>query len=72
MEAKGSACSCRWATPTLFQPGPTWLSAWDRPWTCLRTGEPRPLLTTECCWACNNWEPHLEEEADRKLTAAIV
>lgn len=72
MEAKRCASSCRWATPTLFQPGPTWLSAWDRPWTCFRTGESRPLLTTECCWTCVNWEPKVEDASDQKLAEQIV
>lgn len=60
MENRRNATTCRWATPTLFQPDPMWLGAWDRPWTCVRDPQPCPLGTTDECGSCSWWEPHEE------------
>ena len=51
------ASSCAWAVPTLNLSAPLWLDAWDRPWACLREGEPHPIETTEACATCPRWEP---------------
>jgi len=56
MDVKRTAANCKWARPTLFQAGPTWLEAWERPWTCERDAEPRPLESTEVCVDCPRWE----------------
>jgi hypothetical protein len=35
---------------------PTWLSAEDYPWCCVRSGQPRLLETTEACRECPGWQ----------------
>jgi hypothetical protein len=52
-----TAASCRWAVPTLFLARPFWFDAADRPWTCLRDGEPHELDSTDICRTCPRWEP---------------
>jgi hypothetical protein len=60
METKRSASNCRWAVPTLFQPSPIWIEAWDCPWTCVRDTPSRRLKTTEECGTCVRWEARAE------------
>ncbi|MGE5245350.1 MAG: hypothetical protein ACM3SQ_14060 [Betaproteobacteria bacterium] len=57
MITKRSASTCKWAKPTMSMPLPTWLEAWDRPWTCVRDETPTTLETTERCEDCPRWEP---------------
>jgi hypothetical protein len=48
---------CRWAEPTLYQPNPQWLEAWDYPWSCRRTGGAIRLIEdTTVCETCNRWK----------------
>jgi hypothetical protein len=46
---------CRWAEPTLFQKNPLWTAADQYPWTCLSSGEPRPVEDTAVCTTCGKW-----------------
>jgi hypothetical protein len=68
MRTQRSATTCRWAVPTLFQPVPTWLDAWDRPWTCVRDNPARPLETTEVCHECSRWEAREQKSAAGALS----
>jgi hypothetical protein len=56
METTRSAATCRWGAATLYLSAPFWFDACDRPWTCLRDCEPRPLLSTDACASCPRWE----------------
>jgi hypothetical protein len=58
---KRHAANCKWAKPTLDEPGPTWLEANERPWTCEREGVLRPLESTEACEDCPHWEEATDE-----------
>ena len=66
MNSTRSAASCRWAIPTVFLPPPLWLSAEDCPWTCILTGVPHVLRTTERCRSCPQWEPYVAERPARR------
>ncbi len=59
METRG-ASKCRWAQPTLFQPGPVWTEAWDCPWTCEAETPVRVIEDTDRCAICPRWEPRPE------------
>ena len=52
-----SAVNCRWATPTLMLPAPLWFDAETSPWSCVRDGAPRTLISTDACGMCPRWEP---------------
>ena len=49
------AANCKWARPTIEVPSPVWLDAEQSPWTCVRTGTPIVLDSTEPCAACSHW-----------------
>lgn len=67
VNARRSASTCRWATPTLFLPAPFWFEAEDSPWTCLRDPAPRPLNTTDPCAICLRWEPQSSTASSETL-----
>jgi len=50
------AANCRWATATLMLPAPLWFDAEDSPWSCVRDGAPRTLISTDACEMCPRWE----------------
>jgi len=50
--------TCRFARQTIRMPYPIWLDADDKPWTCLRDAQPRPLEDTSVCHDCPRWRPH--------------
>lgn len=56
MDERPSVESCRWARLTLRLPYPFWLDSEDKPWSCLRDAEPRPLDDTDICHDCPRWE----------------
>lgn len=66
MTAKRSASTCKWAKPTISMPLPTWLEAWDRPWTCVLDGAARTLATTERCEGCPRWQPRVANAASTR------
>jgi len=57
MSQKHTASTCKWAKQTISMPRPTWLDAWDRPWTCVRDEAPHPLESTDVCEDCPRWQP---------------
>ena len=57
MDQRPSVENCRWARLTLRLPYPLWLESEDKPWSCLRNNEPRPLDDTAICHDCPRWEP---------------
>ncbi len=65
MSSDGAA-KCRWAQPTLYQPGLAWTEAWNSPWTCQRDEDPRVMEDTQPCEDC----PRREPRTDRVLTIA--
>jgi hypothetical protein len=50
-----SVTTCQSGVATLSLPYPLWLDAEDRPWSCTRTAEPRPLEFTDVCATCPRW-----------------
>jgi hypothetical protein len=64
-----SAVTCHWLTPTRLMPRPHSLAAGARPWTCLRSGSPRPLDMNELeqCAACSRWEARTFDDTRRDL-----
>jgi hypothetical protein len=52
---------CRWAEPTLFQKNPLWTAADEYPWTCLSSGEPKPVEDTTVCATCGRWASRTPE-----------
>jgi hypothetical protein len=57
MDERSSVESCRWARLTVRLPYPLWMESEDKPWSCLRDQEPRPLEDTAVCHGCPRWEP---------------
>lgn len=57
MELTQSAATCRWASPTIFQPAPLWLESTDAPWSCTRGRPARTLVSTDECRTCRRWQP---------------
>lgn len=57
MDQRPNVENCRWARLTLRLPYPLWLEFEDKPWSCLRNAEPRPLDDTAVCHDCPRWEP---------------
>lgn len=57
MNERPSVESCRWARLTVRLPYPLWMESEDKPWSCLRDQEPRPLDDTAVCRGCPRWEP---------------
>jgi hypothetical protein len=58
---------CYWLTPTHVMPHPYGLDAGLKPWTCLRSGCPRPLTDGELrsCATCPEWEARTFDAAKR-------
>jgi hypothetical protein len=48
--------TCRSGALTLFLPYPDWIAAEAFPWSCVRTGTPRALETTDACHECPDWQ----------------
>ena len=61
---------CRWSEPTLFQPAPQWLEAWDYPWICRSQSGSRVIEDTSECETCRRWvvrdEPPLTLKAAKR------
>lgn len=57
MDQASSVETCRWARMTVRLSYPLWLDSEDKPWSCLREPEPRPLEDTAVCHGCPRWEP---------------
>lgn len=57
MGESSSVENCRWSRLTIQLPYPVWLESEDKPWSCLRDKEPRPLEDTDICHGCPRWEP---------------
>ena len=58
-----TASTCQWAVPTLTTPGAEWLQAVDCEWTCTRAGQSEPLLSTDRCTSCPEWQPRPAHKA---------
>ncbi len=56
VETKRTVQTCRWAEPTLFQPLPIWLDAWNMPWACRREASARLIASSDQCALCPRWE----------------
>ena len=57
MDEQTGVETCRWARLTVRLPYPLWMESEDKPWSCLRDQEPRPLEDTAVCHGCPRWEP---------------
>lgn len=49
--------TCRWSRLTLRLPYPFRLDSDNKPWSCLRDVEPRPLDDPAICRDCPHWQP---------------
>ena len=49
--------TCRWGTPTLFLPWPSWYDASEHEWSCTRRAAPAILVDPAICLTCAHWAP---------------
>jgi hypothetical protein len=57
MASRRAVQTCRWGTPTLFLPWPSWYDAADYHWSCVRHHAIHVIAEPAMCEMCPHWTP---------------